>query len=86
VVVARSANALAELGVRDDVAMREDGICGVRVGTAAAELRRRFGEPTGINHAQAAGCVDEHYGGDGGLDVHICADTVASVHARRCPK
>ena len=86
VTVTRTPEALDELGVRDEIVMREAGVCGIRVGTRVAELRERFGVPTSTSYPQAVGCLNEQYGDSSdGLVVESCQGEVISVHATRCP-
>jgi len=82
VIVPRSERALDALGVRAEVEMREDGVCGIRVGMTSIEVRERLGEPTAVTYPQAFGCVNEDYGG---VHVDMCQDAVRHVSAERCP-
>jgi hypothetical protein len=84
--VERTPEALEALAVRDEILMHE-GVCGIRVGTAAAELRERFGAPTSIVYPQAAGCTVEDYGEPSrGLSAEVCFDRVRAVRATHCPR
>jgi hypothetical protein len=82
VVVARSEHAVDALGVRAEIEQRGPGICGIRVGMAAADVRTRLGAPTSVMYMQAAGCVAEQYGE---VMVQLCQDAVTHVEAKHCP-
>ncbi|HTL34677.1 MAG TPA: hypothetical protein VL326_16225 [Kofleriaceae bacterium] len=82
VIVPRSERALDALGVRAEVEMREQGVCGIRIGMSAIEVRERLGNPTQVMYPQAAGCVSEDYAS---VHVYLCQDAVRNATAERCP-
>ena len=82
VIVPRSDRALDALGVRAEVDMREQGVCGIRIGMSATDVRERLGAPTQVMYPQAAGCISEDYAA---VHVYLCQDAVKNVTAERCP-
>jgi hypothetical protein len=82
VIVPRSDRALDVLGIRAEVDMREQGVCGIRIGMTTMEVRERLGDPTQVTYPQAAGCINEDYGA---VHVYACQDAVSHVTAERCP-
>jgi hypothetical protein len=84
VVVARSDRALDDLGIRAIVEMHERGVCGIRVGMPAAEVRARLGPPLDTAYPAAAGCLLETY--RGGVRITACRGEVRDVAASEgCP-
>ena len=55
--VARSGAATKELGVDGEIAMYEEGVCGVRVGDWIGDVEDRLGKPTKTLPPQASDCM-----------------------------
>ena len=81
--VRRTAAAVETLGTKAEIAMYEEGVCGIRVGDREADVRARLGPSTKELPAAASGCIGHTWGP---LFVYACHGAVVSVSTEGgCP-